>query len=107
MSDVAQQKANPIRPNAGWKELPWGGIIPTGGTARDFKTGGWRSNRPIWDSEKCISCMTCWIYCPDMSIEVEDGKMVGIDYDHCKGCGICAEVCPPRVKAITMKPEGV
>ncbi|NLN19519.1 MAG: 4Fe-4S binding protein [Firmicutes bacterium] len=96
-----------MRPDAGWKELPWGGIIPVGGTARAFKTGGWRSNRPIWDSEKCISCMTCWIYCPDMSILVEDGKMIGIDYDHCKGCGICAEVCPPRVKAITMKPEGV
>ncbi|MFP3216806.1 MAG: 4Fe-4S binding protein, partial [Vulcanisaeta sp.] len=26
-----------------------------------------------------------------------------IDYDHCKGCGICAHECP--VKAIKMVPE--
>ncbi|MGI6610264.1 MAG: 4Fe-4S binding protein [Limnochordia bacterium] len=106
MSEAAKTKANPIRPGAGWKELPWGGIIPAGGTSREFKTGGWRSNRPIWDSEKCISCMTCWLYCPDMAIQVENGKMIGINFDHCKGCGICAAVCPPRVNAITMEPEG-
>ena len=25
---------------------------------------------------------------------VDDGKLVGIDYHHCKGCGICAQECP-------------
>jgi len=28
-----------------------------------------------------------------------------IDYKYCKGCGICAEECPPKVKAITMVRE--
>jgi pyruvate ferredoxin oxidoreductase delta subunit len=28
-------------------------------------------------------------------------KRAGVKYDFCKGCGICAEVCP--VKAIEMK----
>jgi pyruvate ferredoxin oxidoreductase delta subunit len=32
-----------------------------------------------------------------------DGKLTGIDYSHCKGCGICAEECP--VKAIKMVDE--
>jgi len=33
---------------------------------------------------------------------VKDGKMVGIDYEHCKGCGICANECPPKASAIKM-----
>ena len=32
------------------------------------------------------------------------GVLTGIDYEHCKGCGICAEVCP--FDAITMKEGG-
>jgi len=47
--------------------------------------------------------MICWIYCPDSSILVEDGKMIGFDYKHCKGCGICAAECP--TKAIEMRDE--
>jgi 2-oxoacid:acceptor oxidoreductase delta subunit (pyruvate/2-ketoisovalerate family) len=42
--------------------------------------------------------MICWVYCPDMAIIVEDGRWKEIDYDHCKGCGICAEVCPVKIK---------
>ena len=38
--------------------------------------------------------MICYWACPDSSIVVQDGKMVGIDLKHCKGCGICADVCP-------------
>jgi pyruvate ferredoxin oxidoreductase delta subunit len=42
-----------------------------------------------------------------MAVIVKDGKMVGIDYDYCKGCGICALECPGRKgrKAITMEEE--
>ena len=90
----------------GWKELPIGGVILEGGTAKKYKTGDWRSKRPVWDKDKCIQCLRCWIYCPDSSITLKDGKVVGIDLDHCKGCGICSEECPVKpVKAITMVPE--
>ena len=37
--------------------------------------------------------MLCWIVCPDVSILVKDQVMTGIDYDHCKGCGICVHEC--------------
>lgn len=87
----------------GWKELPIGCTIDEGGTSRKFKTGDWRSERPEFLKDKCNNCLLCYIYCPDDSILMEDGKVVGIDYDYCKGCGICEGVCVP--KAIEMKPE--
>lgn len=87
-----------------WKEIPIGGLILEAGNAETYKTGDWRSMRPIVDQDKCINCLNCWIMCPDVAILVEDEKMVGYDYDHCKGCGICANICP--VKCIEMKPEG-
>ena len=85
-----------------WQSMPQGGIIPDAGNAATYHTGSWRTYRPVWDAEKCIHCLTCWILCPDGSIEVEGGKVTGIDYDHCKGCGICAHECPPKVQAISM-----
>ncbi|MEW6725254.1 MAG: 4Fe-4S binding protein [Bacillota bacterium] len=88
-----------------WREVPRAGIIFEGGNAQKYQTGDWRSERPIWDSNKCIHCLRCWVMCPDSSIKVADGKMTGIDLDHCKGCGICAKECPVKVQAITMKPE--
>ena len=88
-----------------WHELPIGGVMTEAGSARKYKTGDWRTERPIWNAEKCIHCLTCWMFCPDSAILVEDGKVVGIDYDYCKGCGICARECPPRASAIEMKPE--
>ncbi|MDI6785922.1 MAG: 4Fe-4S binding protein [bacterium] len=88
-----------------WKELPMGGLILEAGSAENYKTGGWRSIKPIHDKDKCINCLNCWIYCPDSSIIVEDGKVVGINYEFCKGCGICAHECPPKVAAISMVEE--
>jgi pyruvate ferredoxin oxidoreductase delta subunit len=87
-----------------WKEVPIGGMILEAGNAKTYNTGSWRSMRPVRNAEKCTNCHICWIYCPDSSIIVKDGKMEEFDLDHCKGCGICAEECP--VKCIEMKDEG-
>lgn len=62
----------------------------------------WRVEKPVYNKEYCIDCQFCWIYCPDMSIISRDKNMVGIDYDHCKGCGICVEVCPTNPKSLLM-----
>ncbi|MBI3359715.1 MAG: 4Fe-4S binding protein [Chloroflexi bacterium] len=86
-----------------WQELPIGGLIVQPGNSVAYPTGEWRSHRPVIDFDLCTHCMICWLYCPDVSILVEDEKMVGFDYVHCKGCGICTEVCP--VHAIHQEEE--
>ncbi len=86
-----------------WKELAIGGIIPEGGTAEEYDTTGWRTVKPVVDLSRCTHCTLCWTYCPDSAVIFKDMKMVGFDYKHCKGCGICADVCP--VKCITMERE--
>ncbi len=65
----------------------------------------WRIEKPLFNKDYCIDCQFCWVYCPDMSIIARDKKMVGIDFDHCKGCGICVEVCPTNPKSLLMFPE--
>jgi pyruvate ferredoxin oxidoreductase delta subunit len=90
-----------------WKELPKGDILEAG-TAEQFETGDWRSKRPVWKPEICIQCLQCWIHCPDSAINVDkaDSKMTGFNYKHCKGCGICAQICPVKPnKAIVMENE--
>jgi pyruvate ferredoxin oxidoreductase delta subunit len=90
----------------GWKELADGGVVASG-SATAFHTGDWRSERPIFHEKNCIQCFICWIVCPDSSVNLKDGKVIGFDYDHCKGCGICNNECPTKAekRAITMETE--
>jgi len=43
----------------------------------------------------CNQCDNCYLFCPDLSI-VRDTTPPGrhIDYDYCKGCGLCVAECP-------------
>ncbi len=53
------------------------------------------------EAERCFSCGTCnecencYIFCPDASI-LKKGEKISqqVDYDFCKGCGICFVECP-------------
>ena len=62
----------------------------------------WRAIKPVYNRDICIDCQNCWVYCPDVSIVSRDKVMIGIDYHHCKGCGICVEVCPTNPKSLLM-----
>jgi pyruvate ferredoxin oxidoreductase delta subunit len=62
----------------------------------------WRSIKPVYNRDICIDCQNCWVFCPDTSIVSRDKIMIGIDYDHCKGCGVCVEVCPTNPKSLWM-----
>jgi pyruvate ferredoxin oxidoreductase delta subunit len=84
----------------GWRDIPIGGMILAAGNAVEYKTGGWRAFRPLRGEAECTHCFQCWLFCPDSSIlvDVENEKMAGFDLEHCKGCGICANVCPVNAK---------
>ncbi len=76
-----------------------GAAVKEPGSTRKNKTGSWRTFKPILDKEKCIECENCIMFCPEGCINND----YDIDYDYCKGCGICEEECP--VKAIKMERE--
>lgn len=95
-----------IDKNTPMEKLTIGGNIYKSGNAREFKTGDWRSLKPIFIEEKCKQCGLCYPVCPDNSIPVDPETLnrKEFNYDYCKGCGVCAKVCP--FGAIEMKEEG-
>lgn len=86
----------------GWRAVPIGGMILEAGNSVEYLTGDWRAFRPVRGQAECTHCFQCWLFCPDSSIlvDVEHEEMAGFELDHCKGCGICAAVCPVNVKVI-------
>lgn len=76
-----------------WKDLEIGCAISEAGNASAYKTGDWRSMRPIVAKEHCIHCGVCYIFCPDMAIRKNEDGSFEADLYYCKGCGICAHEC--------------
>jgi pyruvate ferredoxin oxidoreductase gamma subunit len=78
-------------------------ILVPASSAR-VRTGLWRAQRPQIDYALCNRCAwVCSTLCPDSAIRVRPNGAPEIDYDHCKGCLICVQVCPPH--AIGLLPE--
>jgi len=47
------------------------------------------------DTDFCVKCLTCVRACPfDVPVFNEDEKLIEIDDASCRGCGVCACVCP-------------
>jgi 2-oxoacid:acceptor oxidoreductase delta subunit (pyruvate/2-ketoisovalerate family) len=75
--------------------------------------GGLDAETALFEARRCLSCGNCFScdncygVCPDNAvIKVDDpDEPYVIDYDFCKGCGICAVECPAG--AIEMVPETV
>jgi pyruvate ferredoxin oxidoreductase gamma subunit len=73
-------------------------------SSAQVRTGLWRSLRPVIDRDLCRRCAwVCSTFCPDGAISIDAEGRPAIDYDHCKGCLVCAAVCPPH--AIRVEPE--
>ena len=78
----------------------------------DEVTGGLDESTALFEARRCMSCGNCFgcdnCYgaCPDNAVIKTGPGGPGdyeIDYDYCKGCGICAAECP--CGAIAMVPE--
>ena len=89
--------------NLTWKDLEIGCIVTEPGSARQYRTGDWRSQGPTYDFNKCIKCGICYIFCPEGCINQNPEGHFEADMFYCKGCGICARECPTGV--ITMVEE--
>ena len=79
----------------------------------DEVVGGLDESNALYEARRCLSCGNCFScdncfgVCPDNAVLKVDGVGHGyaIDYDFCKGCGICAAECP--CGAIEMVPEEI
>ena len=102
------------------------GTVPTGTT--QYEKRGVAVLVPKWNSEKCIQCNQCSFVCPHACIRpavvksdaekpasFETKAMIGNKgYDFriqvspldCMGCGVCANICPAKEKALEMVPLG-
>jgi pyruvate ferredoxin oxidoreductase gamma subunit len=78
--------------------------VAAAGSSAAVATGLWRTLRPVIDDSLCHRCAwICSTFCPDGAISIAADGRPSIDYDHCKGCLVCAAVCPPH--AIRVEPE--
>ncbi len=74
--------------------------------------GGLTEDNALFEARRCLSCGNCFEcdncfgVCPDNAvIKLGAGDRYEIDYDYCKGCGICVAECP--CGAIDMVPERI
>jgi 2-oxoacid:acceptor oxidoreductase, gamma subunit, pyruvate/2-ketoisovalerate family len=73
----------------------FGGINHSNGSTITNRLEGCREGTmPFYIREKCIDCGLCESTCPDMVFQFKDGKNLGMDLYHCKGCMRCVEICP-------------
>ena len=96
-----------------------------GGTTRKEKRNI-AEQVPNWISENCIECNQCAFSCPHgvirpFLLDKKDDKVesipsllpkdkeftIGINYEECTGCGVCALTCPGKLgnKALEMIPN--
>ena len=127
MRPMVAQCGNDL-PVSAFKEIV-DGTFPAGTTA--YEKRGVATVVPEWDLTKCIQCNQCSLVCPhaairpvvmtDAELKKAPKGMAAIDVKvpkelagmhfrmqvsvmDCTGCGNCADVCPAKEKALTMKP---
>lgn len=91
-------------PKLGYENAPMGGTIYEVGNMRFKDLSTSRTGMiPLYVAEKCTRCGECDIACPDYCFVWERGTdprtgkegmvLRGIDYQYCKGCLRCTNIC--------------
>ena len=99
----------------GYLNAPIGGAImyPANTVVRDLSPSRLGS-LPQFIQENYTNCGLCDMVCPDMCFVWREGVddkgrtgmvLQGIDYQYCKGCFKCVEVCPVQPPALVEIPE--
>lgn len=95
-------------------QLPEGALMGPDVAEKHVHKRAWRAMaEPRFDKALCRSCACCFVHCPDNAIvhaafdaaAPDTTGVLGIDYERCTACGICAAVCGAGAQgraAITM-----
>jgi pyruvate-ferredoxin/flavodoxin oxidoreductase len=126
-----------VKPILEGKKVPWDRFLPVVPAAtsryRDMSYIG--ASLPVYEAAKCIACGLCTSSCPDSAListvtdrtVTEDAKRyfkvfnkppkgipwpkfalnINADPASCKGCGICAQVCPTDALKMVKKEEAL
>lgn len=93
----------------GWANAPVGGIIVNPGNMIQKNHSGSRKGlAPRFLKDICFNCGYCDMVCPDYCFvwkKNSQGQNIlqGLDYQYCKACQKCIEVCP--VNALVLSEE--
>lgn len=125
LEPINRQEGNQLSVNDLIENGMLGGVMPSGTAA--YEKRGIALEVPEWIPEACTMCNECAFVCPHAAIrpfladdeELEDapagfitrdmkGKSglkyrIQVSLEDCTGCGLCAEVCPAKEKALVMK----
>jgi pyruvate-ferredoxin/flavodoxin oxidoreductase len=123
-----------IKPTLEGKKVPWDRFLPIvpAGTSRYRDMSFIGTQLPVYDASKCIACGLCTASCPDSALisTITDRPLeqagryfkqfktppkgipwerfalnLNADPSACKGCGLCAQVCPTDALKMVSKNE--